>query len=114
MLAVLASFSTFSQSDSNLSALFSEKQQKELRKTSPQVLDFWTYVSENACQIEKSEKQIDLSGLDMIKYESDFNILAHTDLIGNVRKYYKSPSGELIIIKSMDELVKGYNNKEGK
>ncbi|NNE54663.1 MAG: hypothetical protein HKN32_01490 [Flavobacteriales bacterium] len=113
LIGLFVSATGWSQTDGRLQGLFSDAQITSLQKSSPQVLDFWTFVADNAVLVmdEVAEKkQADLSDLPTLTLNNTFNILEQTELITGNRTYYRDEiTGNLIMIRSMKELVTDFN-----
>jgi len=112
MALAIFTLSSFGQSDQKLEAMFSKEQITSLASESPGTLEFWTYVlNEGLIILEMPEgKNDDLSNLESLTIGSNFNLLEHVDLIGAQRKYFvDTVTGQLVILKSMEQLRDGFN-----
>ena len=119
LLMALAIFtlSSFGQSDQKLGAMFSKEQIKNLASDSPGTLEFWSYVAEEGFTLQSvpEGKNDDLSNLESITIDLNFNLLEHVELIGGKRKYFlDTVSGQLVILKSMEQLRVDFNQMRSK
>ena len=119
LLMALAIFtlSSFGQSDQKLEAMFSKEQIKNLASDSPGTLEFWSYVAEEGLTLQSvpEGKNDDLSNLESITIDLNFNLLEHVELIEGQRKYFlDTVTGQLVILKSMEQLRVGFNQMRSK
>ena len=117
MALAIFTLSLFGQSDQKLEAMFSKEQIKHLASDSPGTLEFWSYVAEEGLTIQSipEGKNDDLSNLESITIDLNFNLLEHVELIGGKRKYFHDTvSGQLVILKSMEQLRVDFNQIRAK
>ena len=117
MALAIFTLSSFGQSDQKLEAMFSKEQIKNLASDSPGTLELWSYVAEEGLTLQSvpEGKNDDLSNLESITIDLNFNLLEHVELIGGERKYFlDTVSGQLVIIKSMKQLRVDFNKMRAK
>jgi hypothetical protein len=117
MALAIFTLSSFGQSDQKLEAMFSKEQIKNLASDSPGTLEFWSYVAEEGLTLQSvpEGKNDDLSNLESITIDLNFNLLEHVELIEGQRKYFlDTVSGQLVILKSMEQLRVGFNQMRSK
>ena len=117
MALAIFTLSSFGQSDQKLEAMFSKEQIKNLASDSPGTLEFWSYVAEEGLTLQPvpEGKNDDLSNLESITIDLNFNLLEHVELIEGQRKYFlDTVSWQLVILKSMEQLRVGFNQMRAK
>lgn len=117
MALVIFTLSSFGQNDQKLEAMFSKEQINKLKLDSPDILDFWSYVLDEGIVLQPfpEGKEDNLSQIESISITADFNLLEYVDQIGAQSKYFVDTiTGQLVILKSMPQLVAGFNEKKAK
>lgn len=112
MALAIFTLNSFGQNDQKLEAMFSKDQIKSLASDSPGILEFWSFVAESGATLQDAPlgKEADVESFQVLNFDENFNLLAHSELIGSFPEFFRDQNtGKLVTIKSMPQIVTEFN-----
>lgn len=112
--SVAFSQQTATDFDQRLLAKYSAEQIRELQKTQPQLIAYWTFYLDNAYTIEDiyTEKEVPFSGTIKLKDPQSFNILASEVTMNRDKAtfYRIKNSNKILVVHSGRNITNAFNN----